>query len=49
MLEEMSHTGKAGIVEGAHGAQNLLYARAEATYARQAILLEIVSNGLCSR
>jgi hypothetical protein len=40
ILEETSHTGKAGIVERAYGAQNLLNARAEATYARQAVLLE---------
>jgi len=37
----MSHTGKVGIVERAYGAQNLRYARAEATYAHQAVLLEI--------
>lgn len=37
----MSHTGKAGIVERAYGAQNLLNARTEATYARQTVLLEM--------
>jgi hypothetical protein len=37
----MSHTSKAGIVERAYGAQNLLNARTEATYARQTVLLEI--------
>jgi hypothetical protein len=41
ILEKMSHTGEADIVERTYGAQNLLYARAEATYARQAVLLEI--------
>lgn len=33
------YTRKARIVEGAYGPQDLLYARAEATYARQAVLL----------
>ena len=37
----MSLTGKAGIVERAYGAQNLLNARTEATNARQTVLLEI--------
>jgi hypothetical protein len=41
IFEEMSLTGKAGIVERAYGAQNLLNARTEATNARQTVLLEI--------
>jgi len=44
----MSHTGKAGIVERAYGAQNLLYARTEATYARQAVLLDIKCQMDCA-
>lgn len=41
LQKKRRRTRKACIVESAYGAQDLLYARAEATYARQAVLLKI--------